>query len=469
MNHLSHHQGGPGKGLILGQGEKSLGDPRQQRRGRGTASTGGESGLARGSGSHASQAEASSSRRRCEEDETAGSFGRQVERQPRGECRRVGELGDDSPAGRVLVRCHRPRGRVPGDQEQSGRPGGLLEGIGHDEREHAQVCQRPQYEADPSTSICGPACERQVWEDGLIHCSKVCQHLPGDTPWERNLEVAPVEKERDDLERVRKEAASRGKGVGTVKEKPKKDRSSSPGTSGESKAKKKKKKKKKKKERLRIEAIKPLSQIFGKTGMDSDASIRRRFKKRAKKLSKKGKSKKEGDTSSSGSSDSSSTMDVQEDAITGLFAEQTAVQRMWHRFPGVLTAQLLQDIQRTMLLQLGTMNASPDQLTPIVSQYVRQHLSTIMSPVVFREAAHWGACLDCMIQGRTAAAVDIMSQRLKALESLSKGMAVGATTRRKDERSENGSGGGSWIVSSGSWWQGVREQRIQKGRRGGRW
>lgn len=159
--------------------------------------------------------------------------------------------------------------------------------------------------------------------------------------------------------------------------------------------------------------------------MDSDASIRRRFKKKAKRLSKRGKSKKESDSSSSGSTDSSSSMDVQEDAITGLFAEQTAVQRMWHRFPGVLTAQLLQDIQRTMLLQLGSMNASPDQLTPIVSQYVRQHLSTMMSPVVFREAAHWGACLDCMIQGRTAAVVDIMSQRLKALESLSKGMAVG--------------------------------------------
>ena len=104
--------------------------------------------------------------------------------------------------------------------------------------------------------LCGPACDRQVWEDGLIHCSKVCQHLPGDVPWERNLEVAPVEKERDDLERVRKEAASRGKGVGAVKEKPKKDRSSSPGTSGESKM-KKKKKKKKKKDKLKIEAIKP--------------------------------------------------------------------------------------------------------------------------------------------------------------------------------------------------------------------
>ena len=56
------------------------------------------------------------------------------------------------------------------------------------------------------------------------------------------------------------------------------------------------------------------------------------------------------------------------------------------KIPCVPTAQLLQDIQRTMLLQLGTMSASPDQLTPIVSQYVRQHLATLVGPVVFRAA-----------------------------------------------------------------------------------
>ena len=47
-----------------------------------------------------------------------------------------------------------------------------------------------------------------------------------------------------------------------------------------------------------------------------------------------------------------------------------------------------------------------------------------MSPVIYREAIHWAATLDLMVQGKVASACDVMSQRLKSLEALAKGMKV---------------------------------------------
>eukprot|EP00913_Durusdinium_trenchii_P030440 g28515.t1 len=54
----------------------------------------------------------------------------------------------------------------------------------------------------------------------------------------------------------------------------------------------------------------------------------------------------------------------------------------------------------------------------------RQQMGSAMSPVIYREAIHWAAALDLMVQGKTAAACDVMSQRLKSLEALAKGMKV---------------------------------------------
>lgn len=45
-----------------------------------------------------------------------------------------------------------------------------------------------------------------------------------------------------------------------------------------------------------------------------------------------------------------------------------------------------------------------------------------MSPPVAREALHWSAVVDMLLGGRAASALDVMTQRLKSLEGLSKSM-----------------------------------------------
>ena len=64
----------------------------------------------------------------------------------------------------------------------------------------------------------------------------------------------------------------------------------------------------------------------------------------------------------------------------------SAPQRIWRRFPGVLTSTMILEAQRVMLLQLGAglHEAETRSLRPIVSQYCRQHLMASMAPPVAR-------------------------------------------------------------------------------------
>ena len=273
--------------------------------------------------------------------------------------------------------------------------------------------------------LCGRRCDRKTWEDGLIHVTQLKQHRAGEVSWEKNLESSRAEAERDELERVRLEAAARGKGRGLpAGPKAAAEKVDAPGVSGESEEQKKKKKKKKKKTKLRMEPVKDHTTLFKNTGMDADPVKRKRFRRRAKKLTKKSRNKDSASTGSSESSDSSSKVSEGEDYFGELFTPQTSTQRMWERLPGVLTAQLLQDAQRSMLLQMGSMASTSGQLQPLTSQYVRQQMGASMSPVIYREAIHWAATLDLMVQGKVASACDVMSQRLKSLEALAKGMKV---------------------------------------------
>ena len=272
--------------------------------------------------------------------------------------------------------------------------------------------------------LCGVRCDRRTWEDGLIHVTQVKQHRAGDVAWEKNLETSRAEAERDELERVHLEAASRGKGRGLQAGPPAAaEKVEAPGGSGDSDE-KKKKKKKKRKAKLRIEAVKDHTVLFKNTGMDADPIKRKRFRRRAKKLTKRGRNKDSSSSGSSASSTSSSQVGEGEDYFGELFTPQTSAQKMWERLPGVLTAQLLQDAQRSMLLQMGSMASTSGQLQPLTSQYVRQQMGAAMSPVIYREAIHWAATLDLMVQGKVASACDVMSQRLKSLEALAKGMKV---------------------------------------------
>ena len=123
-----------------------------------------------------------------------------------------------------------------------------------------------------------------------------------------------------------------------------------------------------------------------------------------------------------GTSDISVT--EEEEAPEELFAPLTATQRIWRRYPGVLTATMVLETQRTMMLQLGASlpEAEKAGVRSIILQYCRQQLSQNMSPPVAREALHWAATIDMLLEGRVSAALDVMCQRLKSLEGLSRGL-----------------------------------------------
>lgn len=87
----------------------------------------------------------------------------------------------------------------------------------------------------------------------------------------------------------------------------------------------------------------------------------------------------------------------------------------------LLTATMIMEAQKANL-GIGLQEAERQGLRPIVTQYCRQHLSQNMSPPVAREALHWSAVVDMLLGGRAASALDVMTQRLKSLEGLSKSM-----------------------------------------------
>ena len=47
-----------------------------------------------------------------------------------------------------------------------------------------------------------------------------------------------------------------------------------------------------------------------------------------------------------------------------------------------------------------------------------------MSPPVAREALHWAATMDMLLEGRVSSALDVMCQRLKSLEGLASNTEV---------------------------------------------
>ena len=103
-----------------------------------------------------------------------------------------------------------------------------------------------------------------------------------------------MEKEDDDeLKQLRasaEELRQRGKGIGGQVEKERR-RGRSPGTSGDEE---KKKKKKRKKMASRIQGKKSLDSLFGSTGLDPKAEIRRKVKKKARKVARRTRNKKRG-------------------------------------------------------------------------------------------------------------------------------------------------------------------------------
>lgn len=271
--------------------------------------------------------------------------------------------------------------------------------------------------------LCGPDCLQRRENPNLVHGMKI-RKLPADgaVTWEKNLimedEIAGIRDDREEWERRQKEAADKKEAK----------------SSSSSRDKKKKKKKKRKKEKKKGEGDKPSperkkkkmggktiarkerSALYSGTGLDPVLKDRKRLIRKTKKALKRTSA-----TSSSGTSSTSSTASMEED--TGeILQDRSKVHRIAMMAPGVLSASAIETI-RTYLTQVsGTgWEEENETLPPLLCLYHRTYLMDKITGGVGREFATLSYVGDLLLQARPAEALDVVVQRLKALEMSASG------------------------------------------------
>ena len=146
---------------------------------------------------------------------------------------------------------------------------------------------------------------------------------------------------------------------------------------------------------------------------------------KAKKLGrKKGKKRRrrESSTGSSSRGSTSSSSSLGSSGGEGLFDEDLKLRQIWKKCPGVLTARALAEARHSLLSGAGTVwDTNKSALPPLFVQYCRTQLFTSMSAVVQQECLTLTMALDYFLQGHLARGMDILSQRVKALETISRG------------------------------------------------
>ena len=274
--------------------------------------------------------------------------------------------------------------------------------------------------------MCGKDCPQLVTDEIMVHAEKFEAVALDAEAWMTNLQVAKAtEHGVDELVELRREQERMSK-------------------SDEKDAKKKEKKEVKRKKKDRSEegreskspkrgeeekevGQKSLEDVFKDTGMDPSPRRRSKILKKARKIAKKsrkGKKKKEkgsssGSHSSTSSTSSSSSLEVGE---SGLFEDEKKLKMVWRRCPGALTSRSIQEIKRHLLTASGLaweMNKSA--LPPIYLHYGRQVVMPGMSASLQQEVVTVCMTLDLLAQGKIAAGMDVLNQRLKSLESLGRG------------------------------------------------
>lgn len=306
-----------------------------------------------------------------------------------------------------------------------------------------------------SIHVCPPDCSGRLTDEALVHGREFVQVSATQEPWFTNMvrirggrddegadEMADM---REDAEKVRLQREGRDE----VSPKEKKLKKKKEGKEKETKTEKKAKKRSASSESEAVEVgQKPLADLFAGTGLDPSAKARRKILKKARKL---GKSKKKRRRSSSGSSSSrsksSSPSSSSKDVTGGLFNTERRMRTIWRKYPGALAAAAVVEARQSLMTASGLLwETEKKALPPLAMQFTRQHLAGGMSPPMLQEAVTIAACLDALLMGKPAWAADVLAQRLKALESLSRGthwtIARQLELIRSDPQSITGEGEG---------------------------
>ena len=262
--------------------------------------------------------------------------------------------------------------------------------------------------------LCQRSCDQKRSNQDLVHLLKFQKFDPeGPKTWEDNLHVVDdntrlrtqqQEWEREQEKRRKKaeqEVSEDSRSVGEKDKKKKTERKRS---------RSKKKKKKSQKMGGRTVARKDPKHLYGGTGLDPEAKLRRKLQKKIKKKLKKSRNSSSG-TSRSSSSSSTGEMDEE------ILEDRSKVQKLAELAPGILTAASIQQMKAYVLQASGsTWEADSEIIPPIMSQYVRHYLAPRSSGGLLREMVTLAFVGDLLVQSRPAEALDAVSQRLKSLE-----------------------------------------------------
>lgn len=281
--------------------------------------------------------------------------------------------------------------------------------------------------------ICGPGCAAALTGEFVLH-GKSYEVSKDKEAWFTNVEeVVVVEPGPDELARLRaaarleEEPADEGRPPGGETPKGKKRKKEKTKRKTENKAKKDEREKEGKaavEDESEEEEIgkKSLEAMYEGTGLDPSAKRRKSFLKKARRLAKGKKKKKKKNDSDSESSSSDSTSSTSSGGQGGLFTSEKKVKQVWRKYPGALTAVAVSETKSRLLTSAGNLwSEDRKSLPPLFCQYARQNLLPHMAPAMGQEVISISTALDLLLEGRPSASADILSQRLKALEGLSRG------------------------------------------------
>lgn len=162
--------------------------------------------------------------------------------------------------------------------------------------------------------------------------------------------------------------------------------------------------------------------MFGRSGLDPSKRVRNRLRRRAQRFARKaGRGKSE-----SGSDSSRIEAPRKGEAI---FGEAHRIRAVGVSYPGVLSAQAIEDMQELMLLEAGHEANQPEGWVPTLLRYYRQMLSRRVSGPMSRELHTLCAVGDLVLRGQLPAALDTLIQRVKSLEAQVSGLPWASAQR----------------------------------------
>lgn len=165
-------------------------------------------------------------------------------------------------------------------------------------------------------------------------------------------------------------------------------------------------------------ATKTLDALFRGTALDKRDRVRAKVARAAKRSVRKRDKKK---ASSSGSSGSSTLTPEGDETAESFFLQASRAKGLAESHPGALSNQTLHQMKCSLLQEAG-LEGSKRGVEPVALQYYRSILVRKGSGAMMRELYTLSALVGALLRGKPCHALDIATQRMKAVESTLNGV-----------------------------------------------